>query len=262
MNLERLRQNVLNGIWGDDPESVPVTGAVSIYQTTRFPGSAVKYHNHYLLLRVQDSFGACSHTPNQLTAQIAEECSGRSVAELLQDPRLPVQVAAMDAYLGAMRRHREHCASIVEIQAGIPLDKARQRDACVADTARIVPGSRVALIGVVNPLIEAIMERGGTCLPCDLQMEQTRWGQPVEKDMEIVLEQADAVICTGMTLSNGSFDRIVEKAKQRSIPLTVYAQTGSAIAARFVGQGIGAVVAEPFPFTQFSGGTSELFIYE
>ncbi|QDH19836.1 Rossmann-like domain-containing protein [Saccharibacillus brassicae] len=261
LNLNALQEAVLRGELGADPASVSATGAVSIYQTTQFPGSAVKYRNHYLLLRVGEAFGACSHTPGQLSADAAEECSGRSVAELLRDDRLPVRVAAMDAYLAAVRPHHGACREVAHIPAGTPLDKALLRDACVADTARIAPGSRVALIGVVNPLIEAIERRGGICLPCDLQLERTQSGQRVEPDMHVVLEQADSVICTGMTLSNGSFDLIVHKVREREIPLTVYAQTGSAIAARFVGEGVRSVVAEPFPFTQFSGGASELFIY-
>ncbi|WP_172249878.1 Rossmann-like domain-containing protein [Saccharibacillus deserti] len=261
MNLRTLQEKILRGELGSDPESVCVTGAVSMYQTTQFPGSSVKYRNHYLLLRVQEAFGACSHTPEQLAAEAAEECSGRSVAQLLRDPRLPVRVAAMDAYLAAMRPHRLACREAADIAAGTPLEKAQRRDAQIAETAQIVPGSKVALIGVVNPLIEAIEQRGGICLPCDLQMDYTQRGQRVEKDMHIVLDQADSVICTGMTLSNGSFDSIVEKVRARGVPLTVYAQTGSAAAARFVGEGVSRVVAEPFPFTQFSGGVSELFIY-
>ncbi|CAM4338059.1 Rossmann-like domain-containing protein [Saccharibacillus endophyticus] len=262
MNLIRLQEAVLRKEFGPDPEALTVTGAVSMYQTTQFPGSSVKYHNHYVLLRVEEAFGACSHMPEQLTSEVAEQCSGRSVAQLLQDHRLPVRIAAMDAYLGAVRPHRANCKTVVGIKPGTPLEKAKQRDLHIADTARIASGSRIALIGVVNPLVEAIVQRGGICLPCDLQMEHTQWGQPVEKDMNIVLEQADGVICTGMTLSNGSFDLILEKAKQRGIPLTVYAQTGSAIVAAFYGKGVSALVAEPFPFTQFSGGTSELFIYD
>ena len=135
---------------------------------------------------------------------------------------------------------------------GTPAEKADFRDNLIADIANIEQGMRIALIGVVNPLIAAIRKRGGTCLPCDLQMERTQWGDPVEKDMEKVLDSADGVICTGMTLSNGTFDRVVERVLERNIPLTVYAQTGSAVAARFVGNGITSLLAESFPFSQFS----------
>ena len=99
-------------------------------------------------------------------------------------------------------------------------------------------------------------------IPCDLQMERTQWGDPVEKDMEKVLDSADGVICTGMTLSNGTFDRVVERVLERNIPLTVYAQTGSAVAARFVGNGITSLLAESFPFSQFSANATRVFCYK
>ncbi len=36
----------------------------------------------------------------------------------------------------------------------------------------------------------------------------------------------------------------------RGIPLTVHARTGSAVARAFPGRGVGAVSAEPFPFSR------------
>ena len=84
----------------------------------------------------------------------------------------------------------------------------------------------------------------------------------IEKDMEKVLDSADGVICTGMTLSNGTFDRVVERVLERNIPLTVYAQTGSAVAARFVGNGITSLLAESFPFSQFSANATRVFCYK
>lgn len=256
-----LHEAIVGGELGGDPRKLFTTGASYIYQTTQFPGSETKYYNYYLLLRVESYFGACSHSLDQLSIDIAEELSGTPLSFCIQDARLPVRVAAMDAYLGTVFPHAEHCSKIIDLPAGTPVERANFRDNYIADAANIAPGMKIALIGVVNPLIAAIKQHGGTCLPCDLQMEKTQWGDPVEKDMEKVLDVADGVICTGMTLSNGTFDRIVERTTQRNIPLTVYAQTGSAIAARFVDNGITALVAEPFPFSQFSAGSTRLYYY-
>ena len=76
------------------------------------------------------------------------------------------------------------------------------------------------------------------------------------------IEHADAVIATGMTLSNGSFDDLVRHCRERSAPLIVYAQTGSAIARAFLGNGVTALSAEPFPFSQFSAGPTTLYRYQ
>lgn len=259
--VDDLRQSILKGEWGPPPSSLSVTGASYIYQTTQFPSSVTKYHNYYLLLRAEACFGACSHTPDQLNPDIAGQLSGLSLDAALRDERLPVRIAAMDVYLGVVRPHAEHCSMMVEIPAGTPIQKAKRRDNLIAEMAGITAGQNVALIGVVNPLVEAIRQRGGTCYPCDLQLETTQWGEAVEKDMENVLDRADNVICTAMTLSNGTFDRILMRVRERQIPLTVYAQTGSAVVASFVGKGVTALVAEPFPFTQFSADCTRLYCY-
>ncbi|MBD2847681.1 hypothetical protein IDH44_21020 [Paenibacillus sp. IB182496] len=261
LTVDAVCAAVLRGELGPDPGQVPVTGASSIYQTTEFPSSGVKYHNHYVLLRVGGYFGAAAYAAGELDMTEAGQLSGHMLGELLRDSHPAVRAAALDAYLGAIYPHASRCTEAHTIAGGTPLDKALARDALIAETARIRPGQRVALIGVVNPLVEAIVQRGGTCLPCDLQLERTLRGDAVERDMEVVLRQADNVICTGMTLANGSFDRIAEAVRERDVPLTVYAQTGSALAARWIGYGVTGLVAEPFPFTQFSGGPSELYVY-
>lgn len=127
--------------------------------------------------------------------------------------------------------------------------------------ADVKKGDIVALIGVVNPIVKLINEIGATCLPCDLDLEETETGEKIEKDMNIVLNKATKVICTGMTLSNGSFDKILSIVNEKKLPLTMYAQTGSAIVAQFVGKGVTNLLAEPFPFTQFSSLESVLYRY-
>jgi hypothetical protein len=260
-SIAELRAAILEGKLGPKPESLSVTGSSYIYQTTQFPSSMTKYHNYYLLLRVESYFGACSHTTDQLKMENAAQFSGLSLDAALRDERLPVQIAAMDAYLGVVYSHQKHCTKVVNIPAGTPIQKAKLRDALIADIAHIKASQKVALIGVVNPLVEAIKQCGGICLPCDLQLNETQWGEAVEKDMESVLDHADSVICTAMTLGNRTFDRILERVREKQIPLTVYAQTGSAVVAQFMSKGVTALVAEPFPFTQFSAEASQLFCY-
>lgn len=256
-----LREAILEGRLGPKPETLSVTGASYIYQTTQFPSSKTKYHNYYLLIRVESYFGACSHTPDQLNMQVATQLSGLSLDIVLRDKRLPVQIAAMDAYLGIVYPHQDSCAKVFGLPAGTPIQRAKLRDALIADMADIKASQRVALIGVVNPLVEAIKQRGGTCLPCDLQLKETQWGEVVERDMEKVLDKADSVICTAMTLTNGTFDCILVRVRERQIPLTIYAQTGSAAIAQFMGKGVTTLVAEPFPFSQFTASASQLYCY-
>lgn len=73
------------------------------------------------------------------------------------------------------------------------------------------------VIGVVNPLVAAIRERGGAPLLCDFNLRTTQWGDPVTDDMHELLGTADAVVATGMTLSNGSFDTALARCRERTL---------------------------------------------
>ncbi|WEF33706.1 ATP-grasp domain-containing protein [Pseudoduganella chitinolytica] len=261
-DVAALLAAVQDGAFGADPATLHVTGAAWIAQSTRFPGTAQTYRNYYLLLRVGAAFGACCVEAADLDADIAPALAGATVATLLRDDRLPVRIAALDAYLNAVAPQREAAdAQVLMLPAGAPPLRAMARDQAIASLVPIAPGQRVGLIGVVNPLVEAIERQGGICLPCDFNMTRTQGGLEVVRDMGPVLEQADIVIATGMTLSNGSFDTILAAARRRAIPLIVFAQTGSGIVPRFLGHGVTAVCAEPFPFSQFSAEPTPVFLH-
>jgi hypothetical protein len=261
-DVENLTEQVLAGLHGPDPASLNAVGAFWISQSTQFPGTTQKYRNYYLVFRVGAAFGACCLERDQLHAGIAEELSGSDLGGLLRDSRLAVRIAALDAYFAAVSSHRDAAnATALELPRGTPLQRAQVRDAAIASLLQITPGQRVGLIGVVNPLVAAITAHGGICLPCDFNMERTADGTPVVRDMLPVLQSADLVIATGMTLSNGSFDRILAELRPRKVPLIVYAQTGSAIVPRFLGNGVAAVCAEPFPFSQFSADPTQVWLY-
>lgn len=260
--VDELIQAVLGGAFGADPAAVPVIGVFWVAQSTRFSGTSQTYRNYYLLFRAGAHFGACCVERNQFDASIADELAGSTIADLLHDTRLPVRIAALDAYLAGQRPHvPDGRAQRVMLPFGDPPTRAVARDEAIVQLLRIAPGTKVGLIGVVNPLVAAIKAQGGVCLPCDFNMERTQDGQPVVADMTGVLEEADMLLVTGMTLGNGSFDRIIAAARRRYIPLVAYAQTGSAILPRFLGHGLTALSSEPFPFSQFSGDPTPIYLY-
>ncbi len=260
--VAELTDAVLSGAYGPDPQDLAVTSAFWLYHTTRLAGSEVTYHNHYLLLRVGQSFGACSFEAGELAPDFCENASGHPLGTLLRSESTPVRIAALDAYLAQVQPHRDATDSEpVALPTGAPEVRARARDAAIAGLLDIEPGAKVALIGVVNPLVAAIRDRGGICLPCDLNLRTTQWGEQVADDMTEVLEEADAVVATGMTLSNGTFDLILQHCREHGVPLVVYAQTGSAVARAFLPAGVTALNAEPFPFSQFSADPTYLYRY-
>ncbi|MGW0465509.1 Rossmann-like domain-containing protein [Streptomyces sp. NPDC003027] len=261
-SVPELREAVLDGAFGPLPGELAVTSAFWLHHTTRLAGSQVTYRNHYLLLRSGDAFGACSFEAGAIAPEFCADASGHTLDTLIRHESAPVRIAALDAYLGRVRPHRDAAeAETVTLPTGTPEVRAGARDAAVAGLLDIAPGAKVALIGVVNPLVAAIREQGGVPLPCDFNLRTTNWGDPVTDDMTEVLAEADAVVATGMTLSNGSFDQILEHCRKRELPLVVYAQTGSAVARAFLGAGVTALSAEPFPFSQFSADETPLYRY-
>ena len=260
-NFNHLVKMAINGDFGINAQDTFITGAFWVNQTTRFPNSDHRYYNRYLLLRVEDAFGACSLEQDQLPHTIAETLSGCSVASLLEDDRNAIKTAGLDAFLGMINPlSKAPNAKRLTLPAGTPLQRAKVRDAAIASTLPKVNNKKVCLIGVVNPLVEAIEKVGGTCLPCDFNMEQTSSGIPVSRDMSHALQIADIVVATGMTLSNGSFEVLLETCKKREIPLIMYAQTGANILCRFIGHGVTAVIAETFPFSQFSAEETPFYV--
>ncbi|WP_435112597.1 Rossmann-like domain-containing protein [Nocardiopsis synnemataformans] len=255
----------LDDLLRDAADRVGDTVATSVFwlhHGTRLAGGDTTYLNHYVAVRVGGAFGACAFEDGQIAPDLCREASGAPLAELLTRGPLPLRVAALDAHLAHTAPHREDPrAEPVTLPAGTPEQRAEARDAAVASLVPITEGARIALIGVVNPLVAAIRERGGECLPCDLNLRTTRWGDPVSESMEEVVDAADAVVATGMTLGNGTFDPLLARCRERGVPLYVYAQSASAVARAFLGHGVDGVSAEPFPFSQFSADPTRLYRY-
>ncbi|GAB2673875.1 Rossmann-like domain-containing protein [Kribbella swartbergensis] len=263
MSVAELTAAVLAGSVGPDPSTLPVVSAFWLHHTTRLPGAEVTYRNYYVLLRVGEVFGAASFEAGDVDPEYCADTSGLTLDDVLRsDAALPVRIAALDAYLASIEPH--HASLLAEeivLPAGTPDVRARARDAAVAGLLDVAEGTKVALIGVVNPLVDAITARGGVCLPCDFNLRETASGLPVSRDMTEVIDAADAVVATGMTLSNGTFDVLLDRCRQQAKPLAVYAQTGSAVIRSFLGSGVTALSAEPFPFSQFSSRPSSLYRY-
>lgn len=260
--VDGLLSDVLAGAYGPDPAGLTATSAFWIHHGTRLAGGDTTYLNQYVLIRLGGSFGACAFEAGEIDLAVCREASGAPLDVLLREAPRPVRIAALDAYLTEADPHsRAPRAEPVPLPAGTPETRAKARDAAVAGLLDIAPGARVGLIGVVNPLVAAVRERGGSPLLCDFNLRTTQWGDPVSDSAETVLADSDVVIATGMTLGNGTFDTVLARCRQRAVPLIVYAQTGSAVARAFLGSGVTALSAEPFPFSQFSAEPTTLYRY-
>ncbi|MEU9103493.1 DUF364 domain-containing protein [Streptomyces xanthophaeus] len=258
----QLVEAVRAGAYGPDPAQERIALAFTTAQAVRHAGRSSGYRNEVLSLRLDAAVGSCAVEPGALPAAALDDCVGASVAELLDHPMLPVRVAALDAYLSHVRPHTpDHGARPYALPAGSSLHRSRARARAVVDLLPETGVRRILVIGVVNSLLEQLRARGLGYVPCDLKGGTTEWGEQVRADAFAELEHCDAVLASGMTLGNGTFQPLLDHAAATGKPLVMFAQTGSAILPRFLGSGVSAVSAEPYPFFWLDGGPGVIHRY-
>ncbi|MFG2348874.1 Rossmann-like domain-containing protein [Streptomyces phaeochromogenes] len=266
-SYDDLVSRVLAGRLGPDPRTLRIAVAFTTSQAVRHDGRRGGYRNEVLSLRLDRAVGSCAVEPGALSngalsEGAVEDCAGADVARLLEHPLTPVRVAALDAYLMHVAPHTpENGALPRSLSAGSSVEKSRARAKAVVELLDVRPGQTVLVVGVVNSLLEALRSRGVPYIPCDLKGGRTEWGEPIVTDALAELDRCDAVLASGMTLGNGSFDPLREHALRTDKQLVMFAQTGSAVLPRFLGAGVSAVCAEPYPFFWLDGGPGVIHRY-
>ncbi|WAU83484.1 DUF364 domain-containing protein [Streptomyces sp. Qhu-G9] len=261
-SYDDLVGRVLAAELGPDPRTLRVAVAFTTSQAVRHEGRRGGYRNEVLSLRLGRAVGSCAVEPGALPGGAVDDCAGADVARLLEHPLAPVRVAALDAYLMHVRPHTPENGGLpLPLPAGTSLEKSRARARAVVDLLDVRPGQTVLVVGVVNSLLEALRSRGLRYIPCDLKGGSTEWGEQVVTDALAELDGCDAVLASGMTLGNGSFEPLREHALRHGKQLVMFAQTGSAVLPQFLGAGVSAVCAEPYPFFWLDGGPGVIHRY-
>ncbi|MCT9138499.1 Rossmann-like domain-containing protein [Streptomyces violarus] len=251
------------GALGPHPGTLRVAVAFTTRQAVRHDGRGTGYRNEVLSLRLAEAVGSCAVEPGALPDSAVEECVGADVARLLEHPLPAVRVAALDAYLMHVLPHTPaNGARPVPLPAGSSLEKSRARAKTVVGLLDLPPGATVLVVGVVNSLLEALRSRDLRYIPCDLKGGATEWDEPVVADALAAAGRCDALLVSGMTLGNGTFEPLRRHALAHGKQLVMFAQTGSAVLPRFLGQGVSAVCAEPYPFFWLDGGPGALHRYD
>ncbi|MEV4232846.1 DUF364 domain-containing protein [Streptomyces bobili] len=257
-----LVDRVRAGALGPDPATRRIAVAFTTRQAVRHDGRGTGYRNEVLSLRLAEAVGSCAVEPGELPDSALDDCVGADVAHLLEHPLLPVRVAALDAYLLHVTPHTpEHGARPVPLPAGSSLEKSRARARAVVQLLDLPAGATVLVVGVVNSLLEALRSRGLGYLPSDLKGGTTEWDEPVLTDALAAADRCDALLVSGMTLGNGTFEPLRRHAQTHGKQLVAFAQTGSAVLPRLLGHGVSAVCAEPYPFFWLDGGTGTVHRY-
>ncbi|MEV0704351.1 DUF364 domain-containing protein [Saccharopolyspora sp. NPDC050389] len=255
-SVEDLTEQVLSGRFGADEAQVSV--GFLTQQGVRHADRARSYRNHVLSLRVEDAVGSCAVEPGEISEEVVLGCVGEPVRDLLRSPLPAVRIAALDAYLQWLRPHHDHAEEVV-IGRGSSLRKSLHRAESVVEL--LPPSRRVLVIGVVNSLLHHLRERGTGYVACDLKGGETEWGEPVVTDAVAALDGCDAVLASGMVVGNGTFQPLLDHARATGKPLVMFAQSASGILPCFLGGGVTAVSAEPYPFFWLDGGPSTVYRY-
>lgn len=259
---DALVARVRAGELGPDPATQRIAVAFTTRQAVRHEGRGTGYRNEVLSLRLGKTVGSCAVEPGSLPDRAVEECVGASVTRLLGHALPPVRVAALDAYLMHVAPHTpQNGARPVTLPAGTSLEKSRARAKAVVALLDLPPGATVLVVGVVNSLLEELRLRGLGYVPCDLKGGLTEWGEEVVTDALAGAGRCDALLVSGMTLGNGTFEPLRRHALSHDKQLVMFAQTGSAVLPRFLGRGVSAVCAEPYPFFWLDGGPGTVHRY-
>ncbi len=262
LSHEELVEHVRAGELGPDPAALRIAVAFVTRQAVRHDGRGTGYRNEVLSLRLAGAVGSCAVEPGALPDAAIDDCVGADVARLLAHPLLPVRVAALDAYLMHVAPHvPENGARPFPLPAGTSLEKSRARAHAVVELLGLPAGATVLVVGVVNSLLEALRSRELRYAPCDLKGGVTEWGEDIVTDALAAADRCDALLVSGMTLGNGSFEPLRRHALAHGKQLVMFAQTGSAVLPRFLGHGVSAVCAEPYPFFWLDAGAGTLHRY-
>lgn len=259
--VDTLARQAASGLFGPDPARLRVDSGFVTRQGVRHEGRRTGYRNDVVSLRVGAAVGSCAVEPGEIHDDAVFACAGRAVAEALEHPKRAVRTAALDAYFMHLRPHIEHADDTVVIPGGRSLDKSRARATAVVDLLPALPSARVLVVGVVNSLLAELQARGFDYIPCDLRAGTTEWGEAHVGQALAHLDACDALLVSGMTLGNGTFEPLAGHARATGKPLVLFAQTASAVAPHFLGHGVTAVCAEPYPFFWLDGGPSGIHRY-
>ncbi|MFL4492967.1 Rossmann-like domain-containing protein [Streptomyces sp. VTCC 41912] len=262
LTCDGLVERVRAGALGPDPSTQRIAVAFRTQQAVRHDGRGTGYRNEVLSLRLAEAVGSCAVEPGALPDDALDDCVGADVATLLGHRLRPVRVAALDAYLMHVAPHvPQYGARPFPLPAGTSVEKSRARARAVVELLDLPAGAVVLVVGVVNSLLEALRWRGLRYVACDLKGGRTEWGEPAVTDALAAVDEADALLVSGMTLGNGTFEPLRRHARRHGKQLVMFAQTGSAVLPRFLGHGVSAVCAEPYPFFWLDGGPGVVHRY-
>lgn len=220
---------------------------------------------------VQTINQGCSYYENQEDPGISEKFLGKNVLDFSTSYRC-FDIAGLDAVYSHLIRKPDKSYTI----EGANFDKAMSRANIVVNESLLTLRERkpkkgnkyvVVNVGVVDQFLECLSRHNDLILKAsdyyigivDRQVRGIRVAHGTQTNK--LIADADLAIITGMTLANGTLDKILDVAKKNNTRLAMFAETGSHFAAEYCQSGIDVVISEPLPFYLDGPGPCEINIY-
>ena len=221
------------------------------------PNAAERTFSYTFLIALTTGQGCCYCSTHDV--ELDKDIMGTDARQCRHLARSS-QIAILDSIYSTFPSH-PHATHNLD---GLPSDKAGKRAAIVADETiyqlEQMPGNRntVVQVGVVGNVVKELHQRGLNVLASDFDprlVGQDINGVEVQhgsRTLELV-EQADIVVATGMTLGTQTLEDIMKAAHASGTKVLLFAETGANFGQFYCRNGIDAVVSEYFPFYIFQG---------
>ena len=177
------------------------------------------------------------------------------------------QVATADAMFSAFEKRPDETMTMT----GSSAEKALWRSKIVVDEVvrqLELAGKKdgcVINVGVIGNIIKMLTARGIEVAGTDgdplLVGSEIGGVQVFDQDRTIqYVEECDVAVMTGMIVSTGSMEDILEAARRGGTRLVMFCETGANLCEEYVKAGIDSAIAEYFPFYIF-GGTTHIDVF-
>ena len=265
MILQEIRNSIVNNL-NISEEQLVIRGLWPVDCLFK-PNRNERTFNYKFIVAQTIGQGAAYSMEHNYKMEYLESLMGKNYLDLeLKSNDTALEIAILDAIYSTLQDKPDQK---VELN-GTSVAKAEERANVIAEEAiRLIDRSTskselplICNIGVVGNIIKELIDKDVQVIGTDFDDELV--GKKLFGEVEIVhgnynpdiIKKSDVAVITGMTLTTGTLDEIIDVAKRYNTKIVMFAETGSNLGSFYVKNGIDCVVGEPFPFYIFQGKTT------
>lgn len=244
-------------------ESCTIECITTIHEHARELRNQHVYNDPYFVVQMAGGMrGSCFGFPEDAELEI-QRFTGLSAFNVLDEAPDYLTVCLLDGIYQEINRIEGILPTRSIPYIGSASENGRLQAKTLADLAHVTPGTKVALVGMVEDIVREIVDRGAEAMVADLYLAgQTVYGQHVMNDASSCIAQADSLIMTGNTLKTRTLDALLSQAKSLRVRTVIFAMSGANLAPRYCYLGADAVTTERFPYFWYPGLGSTINVFE